>query len=84
MIYPKLQNGATIGVTAPSSGVESALHPLLEQAKSRMTQRGYSVIVGETPWTQTQAKSAPAKLRAEELMNMLTNPEIKTVIIDNL
>lgn len=80
MIYPKLQNGATIGVTAPSSGVESALHPLLEQAKSRMTQRGYSVIVGETPWTQIQAKSAPAKLRAEELMNMLTDPEISAVI----
>ena len=65
--YPFLEKGATIGVTAPSSGVRAGLHDLLKLASSRMEERGYTVTCGETAWTQEKAKSAPARIRAKEL-----------------
>lgn len=69
-----------IGVTAPSSGVDAADHELLKAAIERQKQRGFEVEVGDTAWTQHEAKSAPAEKRAEELMAMLTNPNIEVVI----
>ena len=44
--YPFLKKGATIGVTAPSSGVEPELHDMFKQAVSRSEERGYSVVCG--------------------------------------
>lgn len=70
----------TIGVTAPSSGVEKELHHLLDGAIDRMQTKGYAVRTGSTAWMQEDAKSAPAPVRAEELMNMLLNPEIDAII----
>ncbi|PKR76849.1 LD-carboxypeptidase [Halalkalibacillus sediminis] len=78
--YPILKNDATIGVTAPSSGVPAELHHLLEGAKEQMEKKGYSLEVGETAWTQSKSKSASAKKRAAELMHMMTNNEIDAVI----
>jgi muramoyltetrapeptide carboxypeptidase len=74
--YPLFQKGATIGVTAPSSGVRKELHPLLKQACERMEQRGYRLICGETAWTQEKAKSASATKRAGEWMTMMQNTDI--------
>ncbi len=34
--YPRLKKEATIGVTAPSSGVPEELHPLLRRANERL------------------------------------------------
>ena len=59
--YPSLGKRATIGVTAPSSGVEEDLHELVRLSCSRLEERGYSVICGDTVWTQDKAKSSPAK-----------------------
>ncbi|TWT01010.1 S66 peptidase family protein [Planomicrobium sp. CPCC 101079] len=78
IVYPKrpLQ---TIGVTAPSSGLQEVLHPLLHLTKERQESRGFDVIIGETPWTQHEAKSAPAKKRASELMEMLMDDSIDLI-----
>ena len=57
--YPLLRHGATIGVTAPSSGVSPSLHPLLKQSCDRLSEQGFSIALGETAWTQHLAKSAP-------------------------
>jgi len=70
----------TIGVTAPSSGVEKELHGLLEQTIKRQQERGFNVTVGKTAWTQHDAKSAPADIRAKEFMEMIQNPEIDAII----
>lgn len=70
----------TIGVTAPSSGVQKELHPLLQLAKKRQESRGFQVAIGETPWTQQEAKSAPAEKRAGELMEMLTDDSIDLIV----
>lgn len=69
-----------IGVTAPSSGVDEELHTLLEQTVRRQQEKGFNVKVGKTAWTQKDAKSAPADVRARELMDMLNDSDLDAVI----
>ena len=78
--YPFLEKGATIGVTAPSSGVEAELHEMFKLACSRMEMKGFKVICGETVWTQEKAKSAPAQKRADEFNEMIQNNQIDIII----
>jgi len=78
--YPHLKKGAAIGVTAPSSGVPAPLHEVIKQACSRMEQRGFKVVCGETTWTQDKAKSAPALIRAAEFNLMMQNSDIDIII----
>ncbi|WP_198679612.1 S66 family peptidase [Aliidiomarina minuta] len=81
MKFPKpLQSGATIGVTAPSSGVEPALHSRLDLALTMLRKRGFSVKEGNCLRSQTKDTSAPAKVRAEELMTFLIDPEIDAIM----
>ncbi len=78
--YPFLKEDVTIGVTAPSSGVQAELHDLLKTACIRMENKGFRVICGETAWTQDKAKSAPAMKRAEEFHHMMANDDIDIII----
>lgn len=78
--YPFLEEGATIGVTAPSSGVPSESHDLLHSAFKRMEEKGFKVISGETPWIQNKAKSASAKKRAEEFNQMMLNEKVQLIL----
>jgi muramoyltetrapeptide carboxypeptidase len=78
--YPILKKGATIGVTAPSSGVREELYGLVKQACERMEQQGYSIRCGETVWTQENAKAASATKRADEWMKMMQNENIDAII----
>ena len=77
--YPIMQT-QSIGVTAPSSGVAPEIHETLKKAILRQEQRGFAVTVGKTAWTQAFAKSAPAEIRAAELMDMLVDPSIGIVM----
>jgi muramoyltetrapeptide carboxypeptidase len=78
--YPILREGATIGVTAPSSGLENELHALMEQAINRMNREGFHVVCGKTVWTQNKAKSASAKARVKEFNEMMQNESIDIII----
>ncbi len=78
--YPLLKKGATIGVTAPSSGVPAELHNLVKLACQRLEQEGFTTICGDTVWTQQKAKSAPAQKRAAELNEMMRNDAIDIII----
>lgn len=78
--YPVLEKGATIGVTAPSSGVKKEFHDLLTLAGSRMETMGFKVIFGNTVWTQEKAKSSPAQTRAAELIEWMRSDDIDLVI----
>ncbi|TDQ41149.1 muramoyltetrapeptide carboxypeptidase LdcA involved in peptidoglycan recycling [Aureibacillus halotolerans] len=80
MQYPSLKENATIGVTAPSSGVPQALHQLLKDAEKRLTKEGYSLSFGDTVWTQEKAMSAPARQRALELQKMMESDHIDLII----
>src|SRR4051812_5480755 len=78
--YPFLRERATIGVTAPSSGVPEELHGIVKQARKRLEEKGYKISTGETVWTDYKAKSAPARQRADELNSMLADPEVDIII----
>lgn len=78
--YPLLEKGATIGVTASSSGVQVELHDMFRLACSRMEMKGFKVICGETVWTQSKAKSSTAKKRADEFNKMMQNDNIGIII----
>lgn len=78
--YPQLNTCATIGVTAPSSGVASELHELVKLACSRLERNGFQVVCGDTVWTQDKAKSAPALKRAAEFNAMMADNEIDIII----
>jgi muramoyltetrapeptide carboxypeptidase len=78
--YPFLKKQASIGVTAPSSGVEEELHELVKQSCSRLEERGYKVICRDTVWTQDKAKSAPAAKRAQEFNEMMKDEAIDLIL----
>lgn len=78
--YPQFKKHATIGVTAPSSGVEEELHHLLKSAEQRFESEGHILKFGQTAWTQDKAKSAHASVRAQEFMNMMNDPEVDAII----
>lgn len=74
-----LRPGDTIGVTAPSSGVPTALKPRFDIAVRALEDRGYDVVVGECLGA-TAVVSAPKEQRAAELTAMLTDPAIRAVV----
>jgi len=77
--YPVLEKGATIGVTAPSSGLKNVHHDAFKLACSRMKMKGFNIIFGETVWTQNKAKSLPAKKRAVEFNKMMQDDNINFI-----
>ena len=79
--FPRpLRPGDGIAVTAPSAGVPAALHPRLQRALAVLRERGYRVIEGECLRASHRHVSAPARARAAELMQFLTDPTIAAVI----
>ena len=78
--YPFLEKDITIGVTVPSSRVPTELHELLKTSCNRLKRKGYTVICGDTAWTQDKAKSASALKRAEEFNKMMINDDIHIII----
>ncbi|MEK5232330.1 S66 peptidase family protein [Lysinibacillus sp. FSL K6-0232] len=78
--YPTLEKGATIGVTAPSSGVPSELHHLLQSAFNSVESKGFTIICAETAWTQDKARSASAQKRAEEFNQMMLREDIQLIM----
>lgn len=78
--YPKpLRPGDVIAVTAPSSGVAPRLRPRLDFAVEVLRDRGYDVRLGDCLDSPSHA-SAPADRRAEELMGMLTDPQVRAIV----
>ncbi|GAA4368432.1 S66 peptidase family protein [Nocardioides caricicola] len=80
MRFPSpLEPGDTIGVTAPSSGVQDAMKARFDVAVQTLRDRGYDVVVGECLGTPSVV-SAPKEQRAAELTAMLTDPAIRAVV----
>ncbi len=80
MRFPRpLLPGDTIGVTAPSSGVGAALRPRLDHNVSWLRERGYGVRVGACLGGE-RVVSAPKEQRADELMAMLRDPDVRAIV----
>lgn len=79
MIHYPVLNKQHIGITAPSSGMDKPLHPLMHQAVDRLHKLGFTTTVGKTVWTQQKAKSADKHTRAKELNAMLQDASIDLI-----
>jgi len=78
--YPApLQPGDSIGVTAPSSGVEPELLPRLDFCVAHLRRLGFEVRVGDC-MDGSGLVSAPAADRAAELSAMLLDPQVRAVV----
>lgn len=79
MIYPPfLRPGDTVGVTAPSAGIEPADHAAFDLSLSHLRRRGYTVR--ETAHVRAGGVvSAPADVRAAELNELLRDPSVRMV-----
>jgi len=82
MIYPKfLSTGQTIGVPAPSSGAYDQQHVnKLKNAKEKMQQAGFEIIMSNNVFKSEKARSASAIERAQEFEQMYTDPNIDFLI----
>ncbi len=82
MNYPEnLKKGDTIGICAPSGGLlKEEKQQKLDVAIKQLEQMGYKVIETESVRKEEKGRSASAKQRAKELMQLLENDEVKLII----
>lgn len=79
--YPApLLAGGRIAITAPSSGVEASMQLRLELCIEGLRTRGFVVEEGQCLRRQQQDASAPAEVRAAELMHYLLRDDIDAII----
>ena len=79
--YPAaLHPGSRIAVTAPSSGVEPALHARLDLCIGHLRAQGFGVEEGQCLREEVRSASASAAARAAELMHFLLRDNIAAVI----
>ena len=79
--YPApLLAGCRVAVTAPSSGVEPALHARLDLALAHLRAQGLRVEEGRCLRQQAHSASAPAGERVAELMHTLLREDVHAVI----
>ncbi len=82
MNYPEnLKIGDTIGICAPSDGIsEKEKIVKLENAIKALENMGYKIIETESVRKSEKGRSASAKKRAEEFMELLENEDVKLII----
>lgn len=79
--YPRpLAPGSRVVVTAPSSGVQPALHARLDLCLAGLRSRGFEVEEGRCLRDERQGASAPADERAAELERALMRDDVDAVI----
>ncbi len=82
MKYPEnLKKGDTIGICAPSNGITKEIkQKKLDEAIKQLKEMGYKVIETQSVRKGEKGRSATAKQRAKELMELLENDEVKLII----
>lgn len=79
--FPRpLRAGDVVAVVAPSSGVKPAMHQRLDAALGMLRRQGFIVREGCSLRRQGQGASASAAERAEEMMEVLLDPQVAAVI----
>lgn len=81
MRYPeKLKLGDTIGICAPSAGIEPEKFEKLDKAEIALRNMGYKIIETESVRSNIKGRSASAEKRVKEFMQLYENPEVKLII----
>lgn len=82
MNYPEnLKIGDTIGICAPSGGIATLeKQEKLDLAIKALENMGYKVLETTSVRKEENGRSASAKIRAKEFMELLENDEVKLII----
>ena len=82
MRYPEnLKIGDTIGVCAPSDGIADEFRlARLDLAIENLKKLGYKVIETESVRKSKKGRSADAKKRAKEFMQLMENDDVKLIL----
>jgi muramoyltetrapeptide carboxypeptidase len=79
--YPEpLVPGATIGVTAPSSGIQAPHIPRYELVTSQLQKRGYQIREGGCLRNDYKHVSGSAQERAKDFMDLWLDPKVSAII----
>lgn len=83
MVYPDfIKPGMTIGVTASSDGKSSDLDAVrLDHAAKQLEVLGYKTIETMSVRKSEKGRSSDAKIRHEELMQLMKDDDVKAVIL---
>jgi len=80
--YPEsLKKGDTIGICAPSGGIaDKSEQKRLDEAIKQLREMGYKIIETNSVRKEERGRSGSAVERANELMCLLENPDVKLII----
>lgn len=82
MRYPSfIMQGDTIGVTAPSDGIKEKDFIRLNNVKNNLNKMGYKYIETINVRNSKMGRSADAKIRANEFMELWNNNEVSSIIM---
>lgn len=81
IIYPDpLAAGATIAITAPSSGLDPEYYPRLELVKSHLAAQGFKVIEGNCLRHTKKHRSGSRVDRAKEFVDFWMDESVKAIM----
>ena len=73
----KLNVGDTIGIFSPSSPITYSCPGRFERAKKYLQDKGFKIIEGNLTGKHDFYRSGSIKERADELNELIRNPEVK-------
>ena len=76
----KLKVGDSIGIFSPSSPITYSCPKRFERAKRYLQEKGFNIIEGNLTGKYDFYRSGSIKERAEELNNLIRNPEVKCIM----
>ncbi|MGE7113735.1 S66 family peptidase [Lysinibacillus sp. NPDC047702] len=76
----RLRIGDQIGIFSPSSPATVTAAPRFNRAKQFLTEKGFQIIEGQLTGKQDGYRSGSPKERAEELNQLIRNPDIKMIM----
>jgi muramoyltetrapeptide carboxypeptidase len=79
-MYRKLKVGDSIGIFSPSSPITYSCPKRFERAKKYLQEKGFKIIERNLTGKQDYYRSGSIKERAEELNELIRNPEIKCIM----
>lgn len=74
---PVLQSGDTIGLVTPGSPIDAAI---IDARVQFLRDMGFNVVLGNYVYSIDGIVSAPADKRAEDIMDMFQNPDVKMIL----
>ncbi|WP_372994473.1 S66 peptidase family protein [Lutispora sp.] len=76
----KLEMGDTIGIFSPSSPITYTVPERFHRAKAYLEAKGFNIIEGALTGKQDYYRSGTIKERADELNQLIRNPEVKCIM----